>query len=81
MTDRERVVLLEDAIRRHRDQRGDDRCWLDDAELYSVLGEGQPDTTLPPQEEFLSNCARFFECRQRHSDAADAIAGHKGASQ
>jgi len=31
---------LRDAIKKHRDQRGDDRCWLDDRELYAVLGDG-----------------------------------------
>src|SRR4051812_29344135 len=47
------------AIANHRDQRGDDRCYLDDAELYAVLGEAQAVTALPPREEFLANCARF----------------------
>ena len=58
------VAKLKNAIRNHRDQRGNDRCHLDDAELYQVLGEGQPDTSLPPREEFLANCAKFYECRQ-----------------
>lgn len=56
---------LKDAIRGHRDQKGDDRCYLDDAKLYDALGEGQPDTTLPPQEVFLANCARYHAARQK----------------
>jgi hypothetical protein len=55
---------LVNAIRKHRDQRGDDRCWLDDEELYTVLGEPQPNTRLVPKEQFLSNCSRFWEHRQ-----------------
>lgn len=56
---------LKDAIRNHRDQKGDDRCYLDDAELYAVLGEGEATTTLPPKEQFLANCARFHASRQK----------------
>jgi hypothetical protein len=58
------IQRLKAAIRKHRDERGNDRCWLDDRELYAVLGEGQPDTTLPPQVEFLNNCLRFHTSRQ-----------------
>lgn len=57
-----------DAIRNHRDQRGDDRCYLDDAELYAVLGEGPAVTVLPPREAFLANCARFHASRQDPSE-------------
>lgn len=34
------VQRLRAAIRAHRDQRGDDRCHLDDAALYAALPEG-----------------------------------------
>ncbi len=73
-----RVIELEAAIRTHRDERGDDRCWLDDNELYAVLGDTtQPVFTLPPRAEFLGNCARFWECRQKHANAADAVKEYK----
>ena len=57
---------LREAIKKHRDQRGDDRCWLDDADLYAELNlprttEG---STLPPKCEFLKSCERFWEQRQ-----------------
>lgn len=52
------------AIRKHRDQKADDRCWLDDDELYAVLGEDEPETTLPPECEFLESCRRFWRQRQ-----------------
>jgi hypothetical protein len=57
---------LRDAIRYHRDQKGDDRCWVDDIRLYEALPEGPVnyDPTLPPEEEFLANCKRFCKSRQ-----------------
>jgi len=57
--------LLE-AIRKHRDQRADDRCWLDDIELYKELPEGvaDADLRLPPPLEMMSNCLRYIGCRQ-----------------
>lgn len=59
------VERLRAAIRAHRDQRGHDRCRLDDDDLYAVLpeGRGDADTTLPPQEEFLKGCALYWENR------------------
>jgi hypothetical protein len=56
-------VRLQDAIRRHRDQRGDDRCWMDDEELYAVLPEGY----TPPARDTaveLKNCERFIASRR-----------------
>lgn len=59
------IMRLRSAIRYHRDQKGDDRCWLDDIKLYELLPEtSSHELTLPPQEEFLSSCKRFWECRQ-----------------
>lgn len=60
------VIKLREAIRYHRDQKGDNRCWLDDEKLYEVLPEYIPaDTELPSRDVFLSNCAKFYECRQK----------------
>lgn len=58
-----RAQELEAAIRKHRDYRGDDRCWLDDEDLYRVLPEGH----TPPQRDSaveLENCKRFIACRR-----------------
>jgi hypothetical protein len=60
-----RIAELENAIRTHRDARGDDRCWLDDQTLYAVLPEGaKSNTALPPEKTFLANCKRFWTSRQ-----------------
>lgn len=74
MTTQDRITQLETAIRKHRDQRGDDRCWVDDMELYEVLAESeQPVLKLPPRSVFLRNCARYWECRQKSSDKDAAL--------
>lgn len=63
--DRETIARLTSAIRKHRDAKGDDRCWLDDYQLYSVLPEGgHHDSSLPPECEFLESCRRFWAQRQ-----------------
>lgn len=60
------IAALEDAIREHRDQKADDRCWEDDLKLYGVLPEGvaDADLRLPPKEEFLGRCA-LYEAHRR----------------
>lgn len=68
---RERLIR---AIREHRDQRGDDRCWLDDVALYNALAEvtGEDptfDLSLPPKAEFLASCERYYEQRRDPSKA------------
>lgn len=74
------VLVLENtraAIRKHRDEKGHDRCWLDDLVLYRMLPEGigDADLTLPPKEEFLRGCDRYYELRRaKTKDEADAEA-------
>jgi hypothetical protein len=60
-----RVSQLEDAIRKHRDQRGDDRCWMDDQELYSILPEGLcgADLRLCEPAVMLENCKKYIASR------------------
>ena len=58
----EEVEKLRGAIRTHRDQRGDNRCWLDDETLYSSLPEGY----IPPERDTtveLFNCMLYVACR------------------
>jgi hypothetical protein len=65
MTIRKENEVLRAAIKKHRAQRADDRCWLDDLELYRVLGDGiqDYDPSMPPREDFLANCARYYDRR------------------
>lgn len=66
------------AIRKHRAQRLDDRCWLDDYELYEALGDGEtPDTRLPKREEFIGNCEHYYACRAAHTDPQVALQEYK----
>lgn len=59
---------LRDGVRSHRDQRGDDRCWLDDEKLYASLPEGlSAKTTLDP-ELMIQNCRRFIATRVHPND-------------
>jgi hypothetical protein len=62
-TQEAQIAHLQDAIRSHRDARGDDRCWMDDEELYKTLPEGY----TPPQRDSaveLQMCERFIRSRQ-----------------
>jgi hypothetical protein len=63
---RHRVDELEAAIRTHRDYRGHNRCFLDDYELYQVLGDpiNLADFVLPPEAEFLACCYDYYRQRQ-----------------
>lgn len=61
---KQEILKLRNTIRRHRDARGHDRCWLDDIELYQLLPEGkEADFTLPKKEEFLKNCEIYWKNR------------------
>lgn len=77
------VERLRAAIREHRDQKGDDRCYLDDDVLYAVLPEGTAgvDKRLPPRPEFLESCRRscshYWDRRQSPEDRARVEAGDR----
>lgn len=69
-----RIQLLSDsvelekvkaAVRLHMLEKGNDRCWMDDMDLYKkVLPDEveQADLNLPPKAEFLHNCSVY--CKQ-----------------
>jgi hypothetical protein len=70
---RDEVLKLRDAIRLHRDQRGDDRCWLDDVLLYKALPETVHSLTqLQPRDEFMLACEKFWCTRQCPAEPAYA---------
>lgn len=61
------VERLKACVRLHHDQRGDDRCHLDDLKLYrDALGIGTDPyvAALPPKPDFLASCERFWARRQ-----------------
>lgn len=52
------------AIENHRDQKADDRCWMDDQELYKVLNDGNlGDNRVGDKAAMMVNCARFIDTR------------------
>lgn len=61
------VMKLRTAIRTHRDQKGDENCWLDDGfYLYEALPEKVgADPQLPPKQLMMQNCVKYYECRKR----------------
>jgi hypothetical protein len=60
---------LVNAIRRHRDAEGHDRCWLSDVELYeSIGGAREANLQLPELCEFMGHCAAYWNSRQPPAD-------------
>ena len=67
------IQRLRLAIRWHRDQKGDDRCWLDDGLLWKELADTPPEpTALPPYEEMMRRGRAFYTFRR--ADNADTAA-------
>jgi len=63
---RQEVMKLRNAIRTHRDQKGDANCWLDSQMyLYGLLPEKiDADPQLPNKNLMMINCSRYYECRK-----------------
>ena len=51
------------AVKKHHQQRSDDRCWMDDYELYKEAGLPSHDPSVGNGYDMLLNCVRFV--RQR----------------
>lgn len=61
----ERIQQIRTAIRTHRDQVGDDRCWLDDHHVWRLLSDSKNDlTVLPDFETAMRSCVAFYEYRR-----------------
>ncbi len=68
----ESIRRARNTIRRHRDQKGDDRCWLDDYFVWSLLPDSPQDpTTLPSFDAGMAECRKFF--LYRRADEADIV--------
>ncbi len=64
---RREVQKMRNAVRGHRDESGDDRCWADDAALYQSLPEGTcPLKAFGAQEKeiLMARCSRYWDTRQ-----------------
>lgn len=56
---------MREAIRAHRDAKGDDRCWLDDYLVWEKLADTTPEPfSPPPYEEALEKCRDYFSHRR-----------------
>lgn len=66
------IKAIRNEIRYHRDQKGDDRCWVDDVRLWTLLPDASPKpTALPPFEEMMKRCGAFY--RNRRADLPDIV--------
>ena len=62
---------LRKEIRYHRDQKGDDRCWVDDYKVHDLVSETKQILKLPTYDEGMRKCRTFF--KYRNATAADTI--------
>lgn len=58
------IMKMRDGARSHRDQRGDDKCWMDDEVLYRLLPEGYSPPARDTAVE-LANCEKYI-CSRRN---------------
>lgn len=61
----EKIRACRQAIRYHRDQKGDDRCWVDDYVVWKFLSDTPPEPTKPPSFEKAMGCCRSFYDHRR----------------
>ena len=75
---REAVLECRKAIREHRDQLLDDRCWLDDHLIWAILEDSSSRGPFipPPFEVLMSRCRQFYNWRRaecKDATPSDAI--------
>lgn len=63
------IMRLRKAIRKHRDAKNNERCWLNDGKLYQVLPEKKGATPIVLSEcTFLRNCKHYYRRQKRRSE-------------
>lgn len=67
----EQIKELRNYIRYPRDQKGDDRCWLDDYVVTNALPATRKIFRLPSYEEGMRKCRAFH--KYRNASSADPI--------
>lgn len=62
-----KIISLRQAIRYARDQKGDDRCWLDYWPLYEILEDTNSSMleVNPNSKEIMQICTSFYEKRRQ----------------
>ncbi|MDO8493134.1 MAG: hypothetical protein Q7S19_01145 [bacterium] len=61
----EAILERRSIIRVHRDQRMDDRCWLDDYPVWLMLNDTPEEPAkLPVHEEMMNLCKNFYVFRR-----------------
>lgn len=56
------LMALRNAVRKHRDAKGNARCWQNNLELYGELPEQNTyEPMAMPKDEFLRNCEKFYD--------------------
>lgn len=63
MNYKEEYEKLLEAIKKHHSQKADDRCFLDDDDLYTAAGLPPVDRRVGDKEAMLENCKRFLANR------------------
>ncbi len=59
-------------IRWHRDQKGDDRCWVDDFRVWQLLEDSPPRLVhLPSYDAMMARCEAFYV--HRRADTPDPV--------
>ena len=67
----EKIEELRKVIRYHRDQIGDDRCWVDDYKVWNTLPETKQVVHLPTYDEGMRKCRVFH--KYRNAAVADPV--------
>ena len=65
------IAEMRKAIRSHRDQRGDDRCWLDDQVVWNTVSSIEQKVHLPAYGEGMRKCRLFY--KNRNAASTDPI--------
>ena len=69
---KDKIIALRTAIRTHRDQIGDNRCWLDDYLLWKTLADSPAEPlALPSKAEMMKLCRDYYELRR--ADSLDEV--------
>ncbi|OGZ07767.1 MAG: hypothetical protein A3D65_01550 [Candidatus Lloydbacteria bacterium RIFCSPHIGHO2_02_FULL_50_13] len=73
---REAILERRKGIRNHRDQLGDDRCFLDDYLVWKWLSDAPTEPEKFTSEDGMKECVLFYEHRRTETSdpvSADAI--------